>query len=124
MKDLKKRLRQFVRERDWEQFHAPKNLAMGLAIEAAELMELFLWLETRQSYQLDAKKFANLREEIGDILLYLVNLADKFGLDPVECAIDKLALNRKKYPKDLVRGKAKKYTEYQPAGIQFPRAKR
>lgn len=105
-------IRAFVREREWEVFHTPKNLAAGLTVEAAELLEIFLWLTAEESRQLPEEKLAKVREEMGDVLIYLVNLADKFGLDPVACARQKMALNREKYPADLVRGSAKKYNEY------------
>jgi NTP pyrophosphatase (non-canonical NTP hydrolase) len=105
-------IRQFVREREWETFHSPKNLAAGLTVEAAELLEIFLWLTPEESRQLPADKLAMVREELGDVLIFLVNLADKFGLDPVDCARAKMRLNREKYPAELVRGSAKKYNEY------------
>jgi dCTP diphosphatase len=109
---LARALQAFAKERDWEQFHSPKNLASGLAIEAAELLEVFLWLTEDESHRLDERQLARLREEIGDVQLYLINLADKFGLNPVDCAAEKLELNCQKYPADRVRGSAKKYDEY------------
>lgn len=105
---IMERLRAFVSARDWGQFHSPKNLAAGLAIEAAEVLEVFLWIGDAESTQLDDQKLARLREEIGDVQIYLVNLADKFGLDPLDCALMKLSLNERKYPADLVRGQRKK----------------
>lgn len=112
MKTLKKEVRKFVKERDWEKYHSPKNLAMGLSIEAAELAEIFLWLTEEESNKLNKNQFKNLKEEIGDIMVYLTNLADKFGLDPIKCAKEKIKINMKKYPKHVVRGSAKKYSEY------------
>lgn len=106
------RLNAFVAERDWEQFHSPKNLAAGLAIEASELLEVFLWVGEEESRKLDEPRLARLREEIGDVQLYLVNLAGKFGLDPLECASAKLDINELKYPADRVRGSARKYNDY------------
>jgi len=106
------RFRAFVAARDWEQFYSPKNLAAGLAIEAAEVQELFLWAGEAESRYLDEHKLARLREEIGDVQLFLLNLADKFGLDPLQCALAKLEKNAQKYPADRVRGSAKKYDEY------------
>ena len=106
------RLNAFVAERDWEKFHSPKNLAAGLAIEAAELLELFLWVGEEESRKLDEPHLARLREEIGDVQLYLINLAAKFDLDPLECASVKLDINKLKYPADQVRGSAKKYNDY------------
>lgn len=112
MKTLKKEISEFVKERDWEQYHSPKNLAMGLSIEAAELAEIFLWLTEKESKKLNKTQLKNLKEEIGDVMVYLVNLADKFGLDPVQCAKEKIKHNNKKYPVNIVKGSAKKYTEY------------
>jgi dCTP diphosphatase len=110
--DVRTLLRAFVAARDWEKFHSPKNLAAGLSTEAAEILEIFLWLTEAESRALPAEKRQRLKEEIGDVQLYLVNLADKFGLDPIECAIEKLRLNALKYPADRVRGSARKYDEY------------
>jgi len=112
MKTLKKEISKFVKERDWGKYHSPKNLAMGLSIEAAELAEIFLWLTEEESMQLNKTQLRNLKEEIGDVMVYLVNLADKFGLDPVQCAKEKNKINMKKYPKHIVKGSAKKYSEY------------
>ncbi len=112
MEELKKQIEEFTRERDWDQFHSPKNLAVGLSIEASELLENFLWVDDQDSYQLPEKKLDNLQDELGDVLIYLIGLADKFGLDPIACAKQKMVKNRQKYPVDLVRGSAKKYTEY------------
>jgi NTP pyrophosphatase (non-canonical NTP hydrolase) len=110
--ELQKRLRTFVAARDWAQFHSPKNLAIGLATEAAEILEVFLWMTEAESSNLSADKLARLKEEIGDVQLYLLNLADKFSLNPLECASVKLETNELKYPADRVRGSAKKYNEY------------
>jgi dCTP diphosphatase len=110
--DLARRLRDFARERDWEKFHTPKNLAMALAVEVAELMEPFQWLRSSASAKLDQKTLVQVREEIGDVLIYLVRLADRLGIDPLAAAAEKIRINQRKYPADRVRGKAKKYTEY------------
>jgi dCTP diphosphatase len=112
METLIQQIRSFNKERDWERFHSPKNLAAGLAVEAAELLEIFLWLSEDESRALGAEPLDQLREEIGDVQIYLLNLADKFGLDPLECAAQKLETNRSKYPADKVRGSARKSTEY------------
>lgn len=109
MKDLRQKLREFAKARDWDQFHSPKNLAMALSVEVAELVEHFQWLTQEQSYVADPEKREAIREEIGDILIYLVRLADKLGIDPLEAARDKVAVNERKYPADAVRGSAKKY---------------
>jgi len=110
--ELRERLRAFVAARDWAKFHSPKNLAAGLSTEAAEILEIFLWLTEVESSQLSTDKVACLRDEIGDVQLYLINLADKFSLDPLECAMAKLEKNETKYPAERVRGSAKKYNEY------------
>lgn len=110
MKKLIKDLRDFAKERDWLQFHSPKNLAMALSAEVAEIVEIFQWLTQAESKDLALR--ATLQEEIGDVQIYLINLADKFGLDPMECARLKLEINKKKYPAEKVKGKAKKYNEY------------
>lgn len=108
---LAARLREFAAERDWDQFHSPKNLAMALSVEASELMEHFQWLTEAQSSALPPEKLRQVREEIGDVLIYLTRLADKLGIDPVQAAFEKLEVNQYKYPADMVRGSAKKYTE-------------
>lgn len=108
---LSAELRNFAAERDWDQFHSPKNLAMALAVEAAEIMEHFQWLTEEQSCALPPEKLHQVREEIGDVLIYLARLADQLGIDLLEAAVKKLEVNRTKYPVDKARGTAKKYTE-------------
>jgi len=105
-------IRAFARERDWDQFHTPKNLAMGVAIEAAELMEEFHWLTPEQSAQLPAQTLQAVRHEMADVFVYLVLLADKLGVDLMAAAGEKIAINAEKYPADTVRGKATKYDKY------------
>jgi dCTP diphosphatase len=112
VKDLRGRIAAFIDERDWEQFHSPKNLAMALSVEVAEIVEHFQWLTEEQSRNLPPEKLAEVREEIGDVLIYLTELADKIGVDPVEAAKAKLEINRQRYPTELTKGKASKYTEY------------
>lgn len=112
MESLKKQVAQFAKDRDWEKYHSPKNLAMGLSVEASELLEIFLWLSEEESQNLPEAKLKHLKEEIGDIMIYLTNLAGKFGLDPIECAKQKIQLNKTKYPAELVKESAQKYTEY------------
>ncbi len=108
--ELKRDIKTFIRERDWEQFHAPKNLAMALSVETAELLELFQWKGAEE--ELTQEEQEALAHEIGDVLIYLLELADKYDIDPVQAAHQKLKLNERKYPADRVRGKAEKYTEY------------
>lgn len=112
MKELIKKIREFRDERDWDQYHSPKNLSMALMVEAAELAEHFQWLTQEQSRNLSEEKLTTIKDEIGDVLIYLANLSDKLGIDPMEAAQEKLEKNRKKYPADLVKGKADKYSDY------------
>jgi len=109
---LRTAIRQFNRERDWEQYHAPKNLAMALSAEVAEVVELFQWLTAEESRQLGAPKRSALEEELGDVMIYLTTLADAFGIDPVDAALKKLELNAQKYPAARVRGNRAKYSDY------------
>jgi len=111
MKELIRRIRDFNRERDWEQYHSPKNLAMCLAAEVGELLEQFQWLSEQQSRDLPAAKRAAVEEEIGDVTLCLLNLADKLGIDIIEVAGRKLENNKVKYPVHKAKGRADKYTE-------------
>ncbi len=113
MEDLRNAISAFIQERDWEQFHSPKNLAMALSVEVAEIVEHFQWLTEEDSKNLPPEKLAEVREEIGDVMIYLTELAEKLGIDPVEAAKAKVEINGKKYPATLVKGKAAKYTEYQ-----------
>ena len=109
---LKVRLREFAVVRDWEQFHSPKNLAMALIVEAAELVEHFQWLTEEQSADLPPEKLAEVEQELADIQIYLIRLADRLGID-LEQAVDaKIALNERKYPVEKARGSARKYTEF------------
>ena len=96
--ELRERQRRFAAERDWEQFHQPKNLAMSVAIEAAEIMEHFQWLTADQSASLDAAARREVGNEIADVLLYLVRLADVLDIDMAAAAREKIALNALKYP--------------------------
>jgi dCTP diphosphatase len=104
-------LRAFASERDWDQFHSPKNLTMALSVEVSEIMEHFQWLTEAQSTELPPEKLQQVGEEIGDVLIYLTRLADKLGVNPLQAAFEKLESNREKYPADKVRGSARKYTE-------------
>ena len=112
LEDLRNAISTFIAERDWEQFHSPKNLAMALSVESSEIVEHLQWLTEEQSKNLPPEKLAEVREEIGDVMIYLTELADKLDIDPVEAAEAKLEINRHKYPTELVKGKASKYTEY------------
>jgi len=112
LEDLRSAISAFIQERDWEQFHSPKNLAMALSVEVAEIVEHFQWLSEEDSKNLPPEKLAEVREEIGDVMIYLTELADKLGIDPVKAAKAKMTINGQKYPAELVKGKASKYTEY------------
>lgn len=110
---LTKELRRFAAERDWDQFHSPKNLSMALIAEVAELIEHFQWMTEEQSRNLSPEKLAEIELELADIQIYLVRLADKLQLNLISAVKKKLMLNAQKYPADKVRGSSKKYTEYE-----------
>ncbi len=98
MDELFEKVRLFREERGWDKFHSPKNLAMALMVEAAELAEHFQWLTEEESRDLPEEELLKVKDEIGDVLIYLVNLADKLALDPVQAAHDKIVKNIEKYP--------------------------
>ncbi len=108
---LKADLRRFAVERDWAQFHSPKNLAMALAVEAAELLEPFQWLTEAQSRSLDSETQAKVEQELADVLLYLIQLADQLKVPLIEAAQRKLEVNARKYPAALAFGSARKLDE-------------
>ncbi|MDC8760756.1 nucleotide pyrophosphohydrolase [Janthinobacterium fluminis] len=110
--ELRELARAFSAERDWDQFHTPKNLAMALSVEVAELVEHFQWLPSGADAELDDKKRLGIRHEMADVLVYLIRLADKCHVDLREAVLEKMRLNGEKYPAGLVRGDARKYTEY------------
>jgi NTP pyrophosphatase (non-canonical NTP hydrolase) len=109
IEELKQRLRVFAAERDWEQYHAPKNLASALIVEAAELLEHFQWLTGAESQALDAATREQVAQELADVFIYLVRLADRLDVDLLDAAERKIALNARKYPADRVRGSARKH---------------
>lgn len=109
---LKRQLADFVRERDWSQFHSPKNLSMALSVEAAELLEIFQWQTEQQSSDLDVETQSRVAEELADILLYSLLISDRLGIDLIAAAQTKLQSNARKYPADRVRGSARKYSDY------------
>jgi NTP pyrophosphatase (non-canonical NTP hydrolase) len=112
LESIRDRLRDFAKERDWDQYHTPKNLSMALIAEAAELIEHFQWVNGEQSHILENKTRISVEEELADILIYLVRISDKLEIDLYNAVERKLVINEKKYPADKVRGSAKKYTEY------------
>jgi dCTP diphosphatase len=108
---IKLRLREFAKQRDWDQFHSPKNLSMALSAEVAEIVEHFQWLTERQSNNLSSDKLEEVETELADTLIYLIRLADKLGIDLLAAAHRKIDVNARKYPIEKVKGSAKKYTE-------------
>lgn len=112
LKELQGRIREFVRERDWEQFHSPKNLAMALIVEAGELVEQLQWLSEDESCNLPADKLQAVEEELADIFVYLLRITDRLDIDLLGATHRKMDANAAKYPADKVRGSSRKYSEY------------
>lgn len=110
MKDLVLALRRFSKARDWGQFHSPKNLAMAMSVEAGEVVEIFQWLTEEQSRRLSAEGKAALRDELADVFIYLLNIADKYEIDLIQAAFQKMVKNARKYPVRKAKGLAKKYS--------------
>ncbi len=106
LEQLRRQLARFADERDWQQFHSPKNLSMALIAEAAELVEHFQWLSEAQSHSLDNEKLSQVRLELADILIYLIRTADQLNIDLISAANDKIAINSERYPVEKVKGKA------------------
>lgn len=109
--ELRDALRRFAAERDWDQFHSPKNLAIALSVEAGELLERFQWLSEAESQSLSPTERSRVEQEMADVLLYLIRLADRLKVDLAAAAREKMRINAEKYPVDKARGKSKKYTE-------------
>ena len=112
LNDLSRRLKAFARERNWEQFHSPKNLSMAMIAECAELVEHFQWLSEEQSQQLAADKQEEVALELADILIYLVRLGERLDIDLIDAANRKLAINEQRYPAEKVYGDARRADEY------------
>ena len=112
LEELKDAVLKFAKDRDWEKFHTPKNLSTAVAVEAAELQELFMWLTPGESQKLTAEQRIKVEDEVGDVLICLVNFAARAGIDPLAAATKKIQKNNEKYPADKTRGSAKKYDEY------------
>lgn len=110
---LQRRLAEFARARDWEQFHSPKNLSMALIAEAAELVEHFQWLSEEQSHKLAPEKLEEVGLELADIQIYLIRIADMLGVDLIQATWDKIEINEKRYPVEKVRGDARRASEYE-----------
>jgi NTP pyrophosphatase (non-canonical NTP hydrolase)/predicted nuclease with RNAse H fold len=119
IEEIRKRLAQFAEARNWDQFHSPKNLSMALAAEAAELLEIFQWLTDEQSREIvnDEKEIALIRQEIADVMIYLVRLADKLGVDIEQAVLEKIEVNEKKYPVELAKDNAIKYNKRPDAHV-------
>lgn len=115
--ELRARINRFVQERDWDQFHSPKNLAMAMIVEAAELVEHFQWDTLEESRQLDAGKREQVAHELADTFVYLLRIAEVTGIDLIEAANRKIDLNAQKYPAEKVKGSNKKYTAYQDDAV-------
>ncbi len=109
---LRQRLHQFATERDWEQFHTPKNLAMALIAECAELVEHFQWLTPEQSLHLPAAKLQEVKLELADILIFLIRSADRLNVDLIGAVYEKIEINERRYPVHKVRGDARRAAEY------------
>lgn len=105
------KLRAFSRERDWSQFHSPKNLASALSVESGELLENFQWLTEEQSRDLNEAQKNAVAMEIADVFIYLLQLCDALEIDLLRSAEEKITLNEKKYPADRARGSSKKYSD-------------
>ena len=111
--ELRQKIDAFVNERDWAQFHSPKNLAMAMIVEAAELVEHFQWDTIQESYELSTDKRQEVAHELADTFVYLLRLAEVTGIDLIQAANDKIALNALKYPVEKAKGSNAKYTVYQ-----------
>ena len=113
LSELRARINQFVQERDWEQFHSPKNLAMAMIVEAAELVEHFQWDTIEESHQLTPENREQVAHELADTFVYLLRIAEVTGIDLISAANAKIELNAKKYPVDKAKGSNAKYTKYE-----------
>lgn len=111
LRELRNKLTKFSEERDWCQFHAPKNLACALTVEAAELLEHFQWMPEKESDFLNADKLSAIESELADVFCYLLMLSDRLGIDLITAASKKIELNELRYPVDKSKGSNKKYTE-------------
>lgn len=111
LNELAQQLKDFAQARDWGQFHSPKNLASALIVEAGELLEHFQWLTEDQSRALDADKKQAVAFEMADVLLYLIQIGNELGVDLVEAARQKVALNGQKYPVEQAKGSSRKYDQ-------------
>ena len=111
IKQIQKQLSEFASDRDWEQFHTPKNLTMALSVEASELVEIFQWLTPEQSSNLNDKQMNAVNEEVADVAIYLLRLCDVLDINLSDVVENKIKVNGEKYPVDLSKGNAKKYNQ-------------
>jgi len=111
IQSLKDFIKKFMEERDWGQFHSPKNLSMQISVEASELMELFLWVDTNKSGEILEKKREAVEQEVADIAICLINFCIRTDIDLSEVIKDKMILNGEKYPVEKAKGKSNKYNE-------------
>jgi NTP pyrophosphatase (non-canonical NTP hydrolase) len=114
LQEIKNKIKSFVKERDWEQYHSPKNLSMSIAIEAAELMEHFQWTTNDHARKLlrDKRKREEIEDELADIAIFILDFCNAFQIDIEQCILRKLEKSKIKYPASIVKGKAHKYTYY------------
>lgn len=106
LETIRQRIRDFVNERDWEQFHNPKDLAIALSVEAGELLENYLWKDSGEAEE------EKVRQELADVLIYAIMLADKYGFALEGIIGEKMDINEAKYPADKARGRSTKYDRY------------
>ena len=111
IKQIQNQLSDFASDRDWEQFHTPKNLTMALSVETSELVEIFQWLTPEQSSNLSNKQMKAIEEEVADVAIYLLRLSDVLGVNLSDVVENKIKVNGEKYPVDLSKGNAKKYNQ-------------
>ena len=111
LEKTKKLIAKFAKDRDWDKFHTPKNLSMALSVEASELVEIFQWLSQEESKNIDSNEIQNVKDEVADILIYLIRIADKLNIDLEKAVLEKIDKNNEKYPIDLSKGNAVKYNK-------------
>ena len=111
LEKYKQKIRQFADDRNWDQYHTPKNLAMALSVEASELVEIFQWLKQEESKNLSPKDLQSVKEELADIFIYLIRITDKFDIELEDAVLEKLKKNAEKYPVELAKDNAVKYNK-------------
>lgn len=111
IEDLKSLMAEFVKEREWDQFHTPKNLSMALSVEASELSELFMWVESKDSFDMAKTKKQAVSDELADVLSYVIAICNVTGIDLADAFQSKIIKNKKKYPLEKAKGRSIKYTD-------------